>query len=414
MSSSTQKTWIFLYDVDDLFYYDRAGIPILYPPTYQCLTSSGFVNYGECHTGPTASRDFVPDYFQWEWTNNDYFGTDFKWTENLYSDAQSWSGKDFCFTFEYNIPRVSGTVTSWYSNLPNVEWNSPTEESWGGADTWELDAHTFTPQDIQANTMYYSDIWMTMENGYSIADVIGQESELYDDGFPWGGMFEPNGAQRDWFKQYLGSFWINQGVVRFGCGPPKELLEQVTFPGGAFSVTSPQNSTSTQIRNLPIIYTYEDLSAYITSRIAATEKLIANGSRSQYIPVTVSFKTPVSPDEYVDMVKKAGIKINGYSVLGNDGYGGSMAPSEQMPYDETFESALNKRGVEVIGVTGFTGSIPASAITSLQNDSRILLIDPWEDLKVQQLKQKYGDEGYSVNVIPPIDLWPRYNALKAS
>ena len=179
-------------------------------------------------------------------------------------------------------------------------------------------------------------------------------------------------------------------------------------------MTSPQNSTSTQIRNLPAIYTYEDLSAYITSRIAATEKLIANGSRSQYIPVTVTFKTPVSPDEYADMVKKAGIKINGYSVLGTDGYGGSMAPSEQIPYDETFESALNKRGVEVIGVTGFTGSIPTNAITSLQNDSRILLIDPWEDLKVQQLKQKYVDEGYSVNVIPPIDLWPRYNALKAS
>ncbi|MCL5949501.1 MAG: hypothetical protein M1490_03380, partial [Candidatus Bathyarchaeota archaeon] len=57
-------TWDFLYDVDDLFYYDRAGAPILDPPTYYCLTSGGYVYNGECHSGPPVSRDYVPDYFE--------------------------------------------------------------------------------------------------------------------------------------------------------------------------------------------------------------------------------------------------------------------------------------------------------------------------------------------------------------
>jgi hypothetical protein len=422
MGASTQKTWDFLYNMDDLFYYDRGSVIIagidVYPPTYQCLTSNGYVNYGECHAGPTASRDFVPDFFQWAWeVNNDWFGTNFKWTENLYANAQSWSGKDFCYTLEYNIPRVSGTVTSWYSTLPNVEWNSVTAESWGGVDTWELDAHTFNPEDIQVNTMYSASIWMTMESGYSIVNVIGQESELYDDGFPWRNPFSVNGAQRDWFKQFLGTFWVNSGVVRFGCGPPKVLLEQVTFSGGSVSVTSPENSTLTQIITLPSMYTNEDIdafNAYITSRINATNELIAHTKSSQSILATVTFTSPISPNEYIDWVKKLGIEINSYSLLGSEGYGGSMVPSKETPYDEKFESDLNKLGFDVVGITGFTGSIPANKTIYLQNNAKVLLVDPWEDLNVQQLKQKYVKEGYSVTVIPSIDLWPRYNALKTS
>lgn len=407
----TGKTWNFLYDINDLFYYDRAGVPIIHEPTYLCLTSNGYVNYGQCHCGPPVSRDYVPDYFQWYCVDDNWFGTDLAWTENLYSSAQSWSGKDFCFTLEYNIPRVSGTVTYWYSNIPNSAWTAVSQENWGGVNTWELDVHTFSPESIQVNTVYWADIAMSMETGYSIDDVVGQESELYEDGFPWI-LYPPCGVQLDWFKQYLGSYWINAGVVRFGCGPPKELMNQMAFPGGVFSAVKTVNSTLTQIWTMP--EKYGDLTDYISSRIDATKQLIASTKQSQNILATVTFTTPISPDEYAKLVKKFGIEVNSYSIVGTEGYGGAMAPSKQLPYDETIEITLKKRGVEVVGVTGFTGSICANEIISLQNDVRILLVDPWEDLTVQQLKQQYLEVGYSVDVRPTFDLWPYWSATEAS
>ena len=414
---STQKTWTFLYDIDDLFYYDRAGIdapwPFNDPPTYNCLTSSGYVNYGQCHCGPSVSRDYVPDHFQWEYIANTLFETYLKWDVNLYSSAQSWSGRDLCYVLEYNILREAGTVESWYSNIPDVEWSSVTAETWGGRDTWEMDAHTNHPENLATGTWYHVDLWMSMESGYSIERVIGQESELYDDGWPWGLIWDP-GAQRDWFKQYLGDYWIYYGVVRFGCGPPKEIVEHLTFQGGALSVTKPVNSTALQISNMPDTYTYKNLDAYVSARIKSTEELIKNTNPYQYIPATVTFIAPISPHEYVNLAKKLGIEIYNYNVLGTDGYGGSKSSSKQNPYNDQFERELEKRGVKVVGITGFTGSIPANKLLSLQNDSRILLVDPWEDLAVQELKQRYVQEGYSVDVLPTIDLWPEYNAEKTN
>jgi len=57
-------------------------------------------------------------------------------------------------------------------------------------------------------------------------------------------------------------------------------------------------------------------------------------------------------------------------------------------------SNLRTRGVEVLGVTGFSGFIPASSIEAFQSDSRVLLVDPWEDLTAKQLKQKYSEQGF--------------------
>lgn len=66
-------------------------------------------------------------------------------------------------------------------------------------------------------------------------------------------------------------------------------------------------------------------------------------------------------------------------------------------------SNLRTRGVEVLGVTGFSGFIPASSIEAFQSDSRVLLVDPWEDLTAKQLKQKYSEQGYVVDVRPTQD-----------
>jgi hypothetical protein len=69
------------------------------------------------------------------------------------------------------------------------------------------------------------------------------------------------------------------------------------------------------------------------------------------------------------------------------------------------------RGVKVEGVTGFFGSIPAGNIRTLQSDNRVILVDPREDLTVLQLKQKYADQGYPVQVYNPLDLWIYYKML---
>jgi hypothetical protein len=409
MSSSTQKTWIFWYDLGDVFAYDRAGTL----PSYKCITPSGWIDYGECHLGPSNARDYVPDWFQWTY-DEDSWNVDFKWYENLYADAQNWYGKDLCYTMEFNIPRshMSAPLVGFWSNLPSVELNEANDESWGGIDTWEFDAHTFWPENIQANTVYSVYVTATMLDGNTLVNSVGEESELYDD--YWRGLFEPNGIQLDWFKEHLGQFWANNGVVRFGCGPPKILIDQSTFPGGAITALTPNGTSKMEIRSLPSVRTYEDLVNYVSSRINVTNGVVASSKADQLIPVTVTFNEPINPQTYIDLVKKMGVDPISYRATFTDGYA-TVGASKQMPYNEEFTADLrNQRNLDIVGITGFTGSIPAKNIDVLQSDSHVLLVDPWKDVKTAQLEHKYTTQGYSVEIAPTIDLWPQYNKLRAN
>lgn len=409
---AAQKTWFFTYDCG-CFEYERLG-PWPYVPQKKCLTSSGYVDHGYCYCGPPNSRNFAPDYLYW-YLGDTYFWTDLKFNENLYSAAQGWSGKDFCYTIEYNMPRANGTVTSWWSNIPNVAWNAPTAESWAGVPTWEWDAHTFTPQNITAGQIYYCDSYLSMNPGATPGWAIGQESELYDDGWCflcW--RPEPNGVQLDYWKQYLGAFWIDRkGLSRTGCEPERAFLEILRFSGGSISVAEVSASPSViKIRIMPDVRSWEGITTYISSRIDAARTLVESLDSSQLIPVTVTFNTPVSPSEYMRLVKELGIEVSTYNLVGNEGAGGSIVQSKQRPYNWEFEARLKtSRGVKVEGVTGFSGSIPAGNIKTLQSDNRVILVDPREDLTVLQLKQKYADQGYPVQVYNPLDLWIYYKML---
>lgn len=402
---ATRKTWFFHYDCG-CFCYDRCG-PWPYPTKHKCLTPSGWVDHGYCYCGPPNSRNFVPDYLKW-YLGTTYLLTDLKYTENLYAAAQEWSGRDFCYTVEYNMPRAHGSVTGWYSTLPNVVWNPPDDEDWAGVPTWEWDAHTFTPEQIQENTIYWVDTYLSMNTGYTPGGSIGQESELYDDGWCflcW--RPEPNGVQNDYWKQYLGSYWIEEkDLSRTMCETEKVFLEILRFSGGSISVAEVGNSSVIKIRMLPDVRSWEGVATYISSRIDATKKLVENVDPSQPVPVTVTFNTHISPLEYMQLVRRLGVKVSSYNIIGNEGAGGSVAPSKQMPYDWAFEATLKiRRGIEVSGVTGFYGLIPAGNVETLQNDLRVILVDPMEDLTILQLKQKYIDQGYPVQVYYPVDLW---------
>lgn len=409
---ATKKTWFLHYDCG-CFCYDRCG-PWPYPTQHKCLTSSGWVNHGYCYCGPPNSRKFAPDYLKW-YLSDTAFLTDLKYSENLYAAAQEWSGRNFCYTVEYNMPRAHGTVTGWYSTLPNVAWNPPTEEEWAGVPTWEWDAHTFTPEQILENTIYWVDTYLSMNTGYTPGGSIGQESELYDDGWCflcW--RPEPNGVQNDYWKQYLGSYWIEEkDLSRTGCETEKVFLEILRFPGGSISVAEVGNSSVIKIRMLPDVRSWEGVVTYISSRIDAAKTLAENMDSSQLLPVTVTLNTPISPSEYINLVKRLGIEVSSYNIVGNEGAGGSIAPSKHMPYNWVFEATLKiHRGIEVLGVTGFYGLIPAGNIETLQNDQRVILVDPMEDLTILQLKQKYIDQGYSVQIYYPVDLWIYYKMLK--
>lgn len=114
-------------------------------------------------------------------------------------------------------------------------------------------------------------------------------------------------------------------------------------------------------------------------------------------------------------MKKLGIEVSIYNFVGEEGSGGARAPSKEMPYDWKFEVTLRKgRGVKVLGITGFYGSIPAGNMEALQKDKRVILVDPMEDLTVLQLKQKYVDLGYTVQVYYSVDLWIYYKMLNES
>jgi hypothetical protein len=311
------------------------------------------------------------------------------------------------------MARDNGSVTSWYSNLPNVAWNSPTQESWAGIPTWEWDAHTFTPEQITAGTVYWCDSYFSMNAGCTPGDCVGQESELYDDGWCYLCFRpEPNGMQNDWWKQYIGSFWVGKDLSRTGCEPDRVFLEIQRFSGGSLSVAEVGGSSIIKIRMLPDLRSWEGVETYISSRIEAAEKLVDAVDPLQMVPVTVTFKGPVNPRDYVQLVKQLGIEVYSYDIVGNEGAGGSIAPSKHMPYDWRFEETLRKgRGIKVSGVTGFYGSIPAGNVRRLQTDSKAMLVDPMEDLTVLELKQKYTDLGYPVQVYHPVNLWIYYKLL---
>jgi hypothetical protein len=253
-----------------------------------------------------------------------------------------------------------------------------------------------------------------MNPGYTPGGSIGQESELYDDGWcylSWSP--EPNGAQNDWWKQYLGSYWIEEkGLSRTGSEPEKVYLEILRFSGGAISVAEVGNSSIIKIRTLPDTRPLEDVVDYVQSRIDAARALVENIPPSQLVPVTVTFNKPVTPHEYIQLVKRMGIEVSSYDIVGNEGAGGAIAPSKSIPYNWAFEAKLKRlRGIKVLGVTGFYGLIPAGNIEILQNDPRVILVDPMEDLTILQLKQKYLDQGYEVQVYYPVELWIYYKML---
>jgi hypothetical protein len=406
---STQKTWDFMYDCG-CFYYERDGI--YYPTQFKCLTSNGFVDEGECHCGPGNSRNFAPDATYWTPTSNT-FGTFFAYSQNLYSSAQSWAGKTFCFVVELSLPRAHGSIDAIWTDIPYASVNNPTAEYYFGIESWETDAHTLNPEEMLGGyTDYYVILDVTMNQGYAVENSIAQEYELYDDGFPWYPFASDCGMQIDHFKEYLGSYWTDTvGGERYNCRAPKGIIENSTFLGGGISVTKPLEYNIVYLNTVANVKTQQDLSNYIISRIKATDQLLLKTDTKDSIPVRIAFNNPITPEKYVNWVKSMGIEVSYYNAIGtNNSYGSIKAPAKDMPFNLESSDRMKAQGIEVRGITGFTGYVEADKVKIIQSDSNVLLVDPTEDLAIKQLQQKYNGQS-QVIITPPEDLWPIRNLL---
>jgi hypothetical protein len=151
--------------------YYRRGACLMVPGGYV-----DHEDYGECGCGPTASRNYAPDYWYPYWGSN-YLLSDIKWNINQYSGAQSITGHSYCYVSEFRIATAYGDIDHFYSTLPN--WKSYIGEvgPWGGQTTREAEIYTQTPEQIVAGKIYWADAYFKMKTGVP-KDCAAYEYEL--------------------------------------------------------------------------------------------------------------------------------------------------------------------------------------------------------------------------------------------
>lgn len=390
------------------FMYERPGSvghwPFIYYREGKCLMPGGYVDHGNCYCIPPSSRNYLPDYYYPYDSGTTYFWTDSVWYTNLYSDAQGWSGKSFAYTAEFRIPSW-GSFTGWYSTLPNAQSYLHEVAHWACEDTWEFEIWTPTPEQIQTYTVYYADVYVDL-GGNAVSEYMVNEGEIKDDRWPWSWL-HPGGVPLDWYKLYIGSHWAAKGINVYG--DPEEvawMLEIKEFPGGGIVVRKFSSTERVTIRVESNIESEEDLIAYVNSRTQAMLELIDTVDPFEYIPVTITFKTLLKPINYITLSKAFGIKVLEYSFVCEKGLGGRLLGETEQLYDWNFEKIIEEaRDDKVIGIIAIKGLLQAGKISPLQRNPRVLLIDPKEDLDVQELVEKYEPEASQVTVEYPAHIW---------
>lgn len=200
-----------------------------------------------------------------------------------------------------------------------------------------------------------------------------------------------------------------------------EILEVIDFPGGSIVVTKhsqvPGYPPHITIRVTHNVTSEEDLLTYINSRTYSLFELLNSVDHGEMLSVAVVFKAPLEPNEFTNFcrsfVEDAGEYV---TILANETTGevlGSGILKGPSPQDTNFEETLRqvREGYNVRGVIAFTGFMKANVAGMLQsNDSRILLVDPREDLTIRGLMKKYRALRFDVMTDSPIehDIWDAF------
>jgi hypothetical protein len=198
-------------------------------------------------------------------------------------------------------------------------------------------------------------------------------------------------------------------------------LERIGFLGGAIAVHkiqyNPFEKGYISITVEAHISSEENLSAYIDSRTNALNMLLDSVSHDSIIQAAITFRTPIEPEEFLNLSEALLLKFSDYAVIVTESNGlkGIELFCHQTLGTELTENMTHiGEGKTVEGIIGVDAVMKAEAVRMLQSDSRVLLIDPYGDPVSNEVAEKYRSMGFSVEGPSPayMAMWNQVAELR--
>jgi len=202
-------------------------------------------------------------------------------------------------------------------------------------------------------------------------------------------------------------------------------IERVQFPGGFMVVYrrrwDPHSESHIVVKTYPNIKSESDLRAYVESRRNAMEELLNSVSPNETLTVTLTFNTPLEPTYFQDLCVDYLDKPNLYAILLRNETSGTVGAtiSGPHPLEASFVKDFTylRADYNLLGVIASEALLRAGMVKTMQSDSRVLLVDPAEDLTTQKLVEKHLSSGlhasgYVEEILFPSKIWSQYVKLK--
>lgn len=202
-------------------------------------------------------------------------------------------------------------------------------------------------------------------------------------------------------------------------------MERIEFHGGVYVVykyqETPRSESSIVIKVLHTIKSESDLWAYVESRTKAMNELLGFVNPNESLQVTLTFNTPLEPVDFQSLCRDYLEKPNLYAILLKNETSGSLGAvsSGPNPLDPSFVKDFTylKEGFTLVGIIASEGLLKAGMVKTLQSDSRVLLVDPVEDLTARALVEKHLATGLYVGggvweILFSSKMWSEYAKLK--
>jgi len=202
-------------------------------------------------------------------------------------------------------------------------------------------------------------------------------------------------------------------------------MERVEFPGGSIVIfrrqQDPRSARYITVKVFPNIQSESDLWAYVESRTKAMNELLDSINPDESLQITLTFNAPLEPVDFQNFCKDYLEKPNLYAILLRNGTDGTLgvAICGLPPLDVNFVNDFEhlKKDYTLIGVIASEGLLKACTAKTVQSDSRVVLVDPAEDLTTRGLVEKYLSTGLYVGggveeILFSSKMWSEYAKLK--
>ena len=204
--------------------------------------------------------------------------------------------------------------------------------------------------------------------------------------------------------------------------PYSREVDRINFPGGAIIVhensQSPTDKAYITISIQANIFSEENLAAYVESRTNALNNLLETVSDNTTIEAIITFKEPVSPQNFAVLCENSIEKPGEYAITLINENTSTTSPAVlwfPRPQETNFPENLTHtlEGAKLEGIIAFECYIKSAAAKSLLSDPKILLIDPFEDPQVTSIKKDYELKGFDVQVSRAFfgEMWTQYVTL---